>query len=235
MRPERLQAICFDIGGTLVRMPRGTLAEEIATALGVTRACVRDLLIAHGKRRQAAPAEIATLVADGCGHPHAAPVITRLLEDRRHDVQHPSLFDETLDVLRRLTDAGWPLFYLSNAVGYTGMTTDPDYYRYARAVFHSWQIGACTPDRVAFDAVIAAVGVPPEAMLHVGDSFDSDVTGALVAGWQAVYLDRDRTGPFPTDVPRITDLTGLTALLPSGPAGSDSRRELTPAPSGPRR
>ncbi len=232
MRPERLQAICFDIGGTLVRMPRGTLAEEIATALGVGRPRVRDLLIAYGKCRLAAPTEIATLIADGCGRPDAAPVVTRLLENRRHDVQHPALFDETLGVLRRLTDAGWPLFYLSNAVGYTGMTAAPAYYSYARAVFHSWQIGVCTPDRAAFDTVVGAVGVPPEAMLHVGDSFDTDVAGALAAGWQAVYLDRHGLGPLRAGVPRITDLTGLTALLPSGPAGSGSSRDLTRAPSG---
>jgi FMN phosphatase YigB (HAD superfamily) len=126
-----------------------------------------------------------------------------------------------LEVLQTLGSAGWRIFYLSNTVGYSGPAIEPAYYSYAEAVFHSWQIGRCTPERAAFDTVATAAGLPPQAMLHVGDSWNSDIAGALAAGWQAVYLDRLNSegcrSPRPS-VPRIPDLRRLLTLLPGRPA-----------------
>lgn len=39
--------------------------------------------------------------------------------------------------------------------------------------------------------------------VHIGDSWDKDVLGAIDAGWHAIFVDRKRTKP---DVPRLIDL-----------------------------
>lgn len=218
MRPDLVQAICFDIGGTLVQMERGTLATEIAITIGADRSLVRDLLIEHGKRRRTTPSQLGALVTKGCGHPEAAGRVTGLLEQRRRDMLQPAMFTETVEVLQTVSDLGWRIFYLSNAVGYTNMTSEPAYYAYAEAIFHSWQLGCCTPNPAAFKAVTTASGLAPHAMLHVGDSWDADISGALAAGWQAIHVDRAANAPSKEaerlGVPVVPDLRGVVTLLP---------------------
>ncbi len=53
------------------------------------------------------------------------------------------------------------------------------------------QFGVGKPDVRIFHAAASAAGVPPEAVLHVGDDPRLDVLGALDAGMQTVWLNRD--------------------------------------------
>lgn len=220
MRPDLLEAVCFDIGGTLVAMERGTLAEEIAEQLGTDRELVGDLLVEHGKRSPTTPAELATAVARGCGCPDGTDAVAEILRRRHLDVSQPRLYDDVADALRALAQGGWRILYLSNAVGYADHGPEPSYYCHAEVVLHSWEIGVCTPDPAAFRAVADRARLEPNAIVHVGDSWDTDVAGALAAGWQAVHLWRHRQEPTSlshADVPRIATLAELTAILPQHP------------------
>lgn len=76
-------------------------------------------------------------------------------------------------------------------------------------VFISSELGAEKPDRMVFDHAAAALGCAPAEILHVGDSWDHDVAGALGAGWQAAWLDRKH--PAPAD-PRVLHLRSLEEL-----------------------
>ena len=221
MRPELLEAVCFDIGGTLVRMERGTLAEEIVAHLGVDGAVVRDLLIQHGKRKRTTPADLAAVVAEGCGRSGDADTVAQILRRRQADISQPRLYDDALPVLRALAGGGWRILYLSNAVGYVDAGPEPGYYSYAELVLHSWEIGACTPDPAAFRAVVGRTGLRPSAIVHVGDSWESDVVGALAAGWQAIHLSRHehKSPASHAGVPRIASLAELAGLLPRQPVG----------------
>ncbi len=76
--------------------------------------------------------------------------------------------------------------------------------------------GHFKPQPEIFTAACAAVGAPPEAVLHVGDDLHQDVAGALGAGLMAVWLNRDaRRAPpnFPPGVPALRSLRGLPPLL----------------------
>jgi putative hydrolase of the HAD superfamily len=218
MRPDLLEAVCFDIGGTLVEMERGTLAEEIAVQIDADQHVVKDLLIQHGKRTRTTPAQLAAVITLGCRCPQYTGLVAELLNRRRTDVSSPRLYGDTLATLQALTGAGWRIFYLSNAVGYVDAGPAPGYYCYAEIVLHSWEIGACTPDPAAYRAIADRSGLDPETILHVGDSWDSDIVGALDAGWQAVHLARaERDVPVASlpQVPRIGTLTDLIDLLPA--------------------
>ncbi len=80
---------------------------------------------------------------------------------------------------------------------------------------------ALKPSRAAFDALVAALGVPRERVWYVGDNVDADVAGALAAGLRAVWFDGDGRS-YPQDAPqptlRITRLRELVMLVENGNA-----------------
>jgi putative hydrolase of the HAD superfamily len=69
-------------------------------------------------------------------------------------------------------------------------------------------LGAAKPDPEAFRGACARWGLPPGAVLSVGDRHDLDVVAAWAAGLRAVHLDRYDRGP--ADEPhRIRSLADL--------------------------
>ncbi|MDX6496660.1 MAG: hypothetical protein QOE17_2646 [Gaiellales bacterium] len=85
------------------------------------------------------------------------------------------------------------------------------------AVVVSAEVGAAKPDPRIFDAALAAAGCEAGEALHVGDSLEGDVAGALAAGIAAVLIDRDGTrGPAPPGTPVVRTLTDLAAALRAG-------------------
>ena len=59
-----------------------------------------------------------------------------------------------------------------------------------------------------------ALGVAPDELVYVGDSYRCDVKGGLAAGVRPIWVDRWGTGlPVPDGVVRITSLDALPAAL----------------------
>ena len=76
--------------------------------------------------------------------------------------------------------------------------------------------GVAKPDRQIFLAAAKAAGVQAHEVLHVGDDAALDVVGALDAGMQAVWLNRQgKLWPHEQHQPtlEIASLAELTALL----------------------
>jgi len=76
--------------------------------------------------------------------------------------------------------------------------------------------GTFKPRPELFAAACAALGAPPDEVLHVGDDPDADAVGAWAAGLMAVWLNRDaRPAPrdFPPGVVTLRSLRGLPPLL----------------------
>ncbi|MBI3946235.1 MAG: HAD-IA family hydrolase [Armatimonadetes bacterium] len=72
--------------------------------------------------------------------------------------------------------------------------------------------GHAKPDPALFREALRRAGAPPEAALHVGDSYEHDVLGARAAGVQAALLDRSG-GPAPAaDLTVISSLAELVRL-----------------------
>ena len=59
------------------------------------------------------------------------------------------------------------------------------------AVLIAEEIGAWKPTPPAFARATEAAGVPPEAILYVGDSLHSDVVGGTEAGWTVAWAGGD--------------------------------------------
>jgi HAD superfamily hydrolase (TIGR01509 family) len=73
------------------------------------------------------------------------------------------------------------------------------------AVLASADIGAQKPDPRTFEALLDALGTPPERTWYVGDDPRGDVEGAARAGLHAVWIDAEGK-PYPSDLapPRYT-------------------------------
>lgn len=63
-------------------------------------------------------------------------------------------------------------------------------------IIYSAELGCHKPDRRIFDYAAEKLGVANEDCLFVGDDPDADVTGALNAGMEAVWLDRWDRGDY---------------------------------------
>jgi putative hydrolase of the HAD superfamily len=86
-------------------------------------------------------------------------------------------------------------------------------------VVTSAQVGSPKPGRAIFEAALGLAGVPPERALHVGDSIEHDVHGALAAGIRPVLLRREDAEPdeLPPGMPMIASLAQLPPLLGETP------------------
>ena len=63
-------------------------------------------------------------------------------------------------------------------------------------VLASADLGVQKPDRRAFDALLVALGTPPERTWYVGDDPHCDVAGARGAGLRSIWLDAEGC-PYP--------------------------------------
>jgi putative hydrolase of the HAD superfamily len=82
---------------------------------------------------------------------------------------------------------------------------------YFEHIFIEGEMGEGKPLQAVFDRAAAAVGLKPNQLLFVGNSYRHDIKPALAAGWRAVWIRR------PTDVP------------PSAGGGSPAKVEEKPA------
>jgi FMN hydrolase / 5-amino-6-(5-phospho-D-ribitylamino)uracil phosphatase len=90
--------------------------------------------------------------------------------------------------------------------------------RHFSASLSAHAFGVGKPDRRIFHAAAAAAGVDPDAVLHVGDDPELDVLGALDAGMQAVWVNRDDQAWTHERRPdaSVAGLDQLCALLAAG-------------------
>jgi putative hydrolase of the HAD superfamily len=72
-------------------------------------------------------------------------------------------------------------------------------------------LGVGKPDAAVYAATVAGLNLPPERILHVGDSVVYDVDGAAACGLQSVHMDphgicRSMAHPHVRTVAELLDL-----------------------------
>lgn len=78
----------------------------------------------------------------------------------------------------------------------------------------SGDVGWAKPDARAFEHTIAAIGLPPEHLLYVGDDVVNDMEGAKAVGMATAWLPRKgHSGQHSSVDVTITGLTDLVGLL----------------------
>ena len=124
--------------------------------------------------------------------------------EARNQVQ---LYDDALLALEFLY-ARYPLVALSNGnadIQRIGLG------RYFKASLSAHEFGAGKPDPEIFKAAAALADVCASAVLHIGDDADLDVAGALSAGMQTAWLNRD-SKPWTLEQSAHMTVSNLTEL-----------------------
>jgi putative hydrolase of the HAD superfamily len=122
-------------------------------------------------------------------------------------------YPEVRRVLATLRTRGYPLGVVSDwdsglpaILDHLGLLGDLDF------VLASGATGLAKPQAAFYRLALQHADVPAEHMIHIGDSFFADVSGARAAGMHGVLLDRDGRNP-PVDCPIVRDLWEFVALL----------------------
>ena len=84
--------------------------------------------------------------------------------------------------------------------------------KYFADIIISSRVGHAKPAREIFDAAVRRHGLAAQAALHVGDSSENDVRGAINAGLKGVLVDRDGDNE-PTLSLRISSLKELLSFV----------------------
>lgn len=122
--------------------------------------------------------------------------------------QRVELFEDALPALEFLAKR-YPLVALSNG--------NADVHRvglgqHFRAAFSAREFGVGKPDARIFHAAADAAGVSAAEVLHIGDDAALDVVGALGAGMQVAWLNRNSLAWEHAPLQPHTTVTDLAAL-----------------------
>ena len=121
------------------------------------------------------------------------------------------LVDGAIDLLKRFRDAGWKTGILSNGftevqhrkIRNSGLGPYIDY------IVLSDDIGVNKPDVRIYRHAESVAGVTADACLMIGDNPDTDIAGALAAGWQAIYFAPEGSNPATLPCPTVTTLATI--------------------------
>jgi HAD superfamily hydrolase (TIGR01549 family) len=130
------------------------------------------------------------------------------------------LYPETRSVLQDARRPGLHLGVISNFTD--GLLPILKFHRLEDlfdSITYSQAVGVAKPDIRVFRHALECANCSPEEALHVGDSWEADYEGALRAGLEAVWLNRNGR-PAVRPCREIADLRGLLPMLGPVPSGS---------------
>jgi putative hydrolase of the HAD superfamily len=217
----QIEAITFDVGGTLIEpCPSvGHVYAEVAARHGVKHASAELLesrFQAVWRARgpindtRAGWEEAVDEVFSGLT---AAPPSTTFfpeLYDRFARAEAWRIFDDVEPTLRELAVRGIRLGVISNwDERLRGLLRHLHLDTRFEIIIISCEVGAAKPDPAIFERAARALGLPPNAIGHIGDSLAHDVEGAAAAGFQALQIRRGAGAPDGRVLKRLSQLTTI--------------------------
>lgn len=213
-----IKAVTLDVGGTLIEpWPSvGHVYAEAAERAGwgqVDAAMLNAQFRAAWRGRagfdysRRAWKEVVTLTFAGCGHERRAGDLFEAIYER---FEHPDVwrvYEDVFPALEGIKEAGIPMVAVSNWDERLGpLLRGLELDGFFEAVIVSKELGFHKPSPRIFEAALERLRLRPEEVLHVGDSMEEDVLGALGAGMQAVLMDRRGRGERAGSIASLGDL-----------------------------
>jgi HAD superfamily hydrolase (TIGR01549 family) len=212
---EKVTILSLDVGGTLLQSTQLGICGFVSQKMGRPVSEIRKAL------------EIAFLTCD-CTVSYAAETFLRELglpkdSDLLNGYSSPEaeLYPDVLPTIADLHNAGFRIITLSNCASWEA--TNLQHFGLGRVIessFHSYSVGYAKPHPQIFRAAERALLASSASFVHIGDSWNADILGAINAGWKAVYLSRHSKRPEyvpPGLLGTITTLKQLPQLLCATP------------------
>jgi FMN phosphatase YigB (HAD superfamily) len=204
--------ISLDIGNTLIRLEHAGFCNAFRTKTAVSRDILRPLFFEHFLTKNQPLEDAVFRVCNIIGYDNPQRLIDEFLPAAAF------LFDDTIPALEEIKRIGLPMIAISNCTPWeAGGLELLGLNQYLDRVFYSYIVGAAKPDPAIFRHVQESIGVQPQYIIHVGDSWAADIVGAQSAGWRAVFLAREDTSvpskEVDASVPVIRSLTELPFVL----------------------
>jgi putative hydrolase of the HAD superfamily len=219
---REIQAITFDVGGTLIEpWPSvGHVYAQVAAEHGAgdfdAETLNRQFAAAwRGKFNfdYSRPAW-AELVAKTFLIPGKAQPEITFFDALYERFAHPEvwrIYDDVIPTLELLSEAGLKLAIISNWDDrLRPLLGELQLDRYFQFLAISCEIGFPKPSPVVFQETTRRLGVAADRTIHVGDSPLEDCEGATQVGWRAFLLNR-RGGS--DSIGELSSLSSLTSLL----------------------
>jgi putative hydrolase of the HAD superfamily len=216
-----IQAVTFDVGGTLItpHPSVGAVYLRVAENHGGT-ALTPDLLERRFQdawfaaqpfsHTRADWQRLVDHVFDGLIKPAPSTTFFDELYSEFGRASAWQVFDDVFPTLDALAALGVDLGIVSNwDERLRPLLEELRLSRYFNCIVISCETGFTKPSPVAFEEALRQLGRPASAVLHVGDGLAEDFSGARAAGLAALHLRRDR----PSKELQIHSLHDLLAAL----------------------
>jgi putative hydrolase of the HAD superfamily len=223
MSPRRYDAVLLDAYGTLVELdtPFERLRDALRERLGVEvsladaeRAFRAEMTYysghCHEGRDEVTLRELRAVCAGIALRELGLDVDPDRAADALLDALRFRVYDDVEPTLAGLRAAGVPVAVVSNwdhslplVLREAGLAFEH--------VFDSATAGAQKPDPALFRAATRALALPPQRVLHVGDTPEADGAGARAAGVDHRIVDRSGTLDDPCAIGSLTDILPLVA------------------------
>ena len=221
-----MRAVGFDFGQTLAELDyefvtqrlreRGAPFDAVAGRASVLRAQQvygDKKKLGHELAWRAMMEE--QLRGGGVPEPQVVPLASWLWDEQPRKNLWRKPIAGMIELSRELKQRGVPIAIISNSEGHLAeLVAELGWAREFEIVIDSGRLGIDKPDRRIFEHACAALGVPVNELLHVGDSWEADVNGALGASASAVWFDvRHRERALPERVYGAATASELREVL----------------------
>ena len=136
-------------------------------------------------------------IGDVVSHPVSHEEADRIFSDYLAAYEaNWTLFPEVRDVLAALGSRGVRMGVITNgdAAQQRSKLRTLDLAQFFEHTLISGELGLAKPGREVFQTAADRMGCSTRECVHIGDSFENDVNGAIGAGMRAVWLDREGRG-----------------------------------------
>lgn len=216
-----LQAVTFDVGGTLIKPHPsvGHVYAAVAARHGLNAApdLLNEGFAAAWKAKQCFNhtredwAGLVERTFAAHGQAGASSLFFNELYDRFAEPDAWHLFEDVFPVVHALREKKIRLAIISNwDERLRKLLTALNLDSYFDPIIISCEVNAPKPSGRIFEAAATKLGLPPADILHVGDSWEEDIHGAKQAGFQAAWLRRKEASlPGGEFITSLIELIGL--------------------------
>lgn len=217
---KSVKAIIFDLGNTLMHIPREFDEELLSAELltGLTEDVVRTIAyrICNVYRGLSPDQFLAKLLeAPEIRARCNAETAARLAEIWYRSVEMAVPSSDAHSVLENLKSSGFHLALVSNTTPFSSIIIDRLLLQpYFETIVFSCNVGYLKPDPRIFKVALEALGTQPEETCVIGDKIRTDILGGQILGAKTVLLETRLSTPLVGEqIPTHAIISSLSDLL----------------------